>query len=78
MDSESGRGCGANMTTTELKALRVKLGHSQASLAAVLGVSTRHYIRYETGHAEIPAMMLLALRVVPSRLSQRKQSRKSK
>ena len=58
------------MTGQELKALRLKLGHSQGSLALALGVSSRTVLRWEEG-AEVPRLVHLALRSVPSRKSER-------
>ena len=58
------------MTGQELKALRLKLGHSQGSLALALGVSTRTVLRWEEG-AEVPHLVQLAMRSVPSRKSER-------
>ena len=55
------------MTGKELKAIRLKLKHSQATLAKAVGVSTRQVIRYEKGVTEIPQMLVMALRTVPSR-----------
>ena len=64
------------MTGQELKALRLKLGHSQGSLALALsgfsrsGVSLRTVLRWEQC-SEVPYLVELAMRSVPSRKSER-------
>jgi len=67
---------GKAMNAEELKKQRVKLGHTQSSLAALLGLSTRQIIRYEMGKAPIPEIVRLALRSVPSVRSARREKGK--
>jgi transcriptional regulator with XRE-family HTH domain len=69
------------MKGEELRKWRLKLGYTQAQLAEVLGISMRQLIRYELneeGGKEIPDMLRLALRSVPSKRSmQRNKGEKS-
>jgi DNA-binding transcriptional regulator YiaG len=50
------------MTPTELKAIRAKLGLSQAALAELLGVKRNTVVRWEMGKHPMPelAVRLLA------------------
>lgn len=58
---------GEKLGPKDLKAWRLKLGHSQATLGAALGLSMRQIIRYEKSKCPIPEMLWMALRTVPSR-----------
>lgn len=55
------------MNGKKLKALRTKLQHSQATLAAELGLSMRQIIRYECEGKPIPKAIVMALRLVNTR-----------
>lgn len=61
------------MKAAELKALRLKLKHSQQTLADALGLSARQIIRYEMNKAEIPQTVVMALRSVNTRKRGEKQ-----
>ena len=45
------------MTSTDLKALRAKLGYSMADFAACLGVPKSTFQRYEENSAAIPPVI---------------------
>ena len=44
-----------------LKALREKNNYSQATVAKYLGISRQMYIKYESGEAEPPVKVIVAL-----------------
>ena len=52
------------MTKEEFKKLRESAGHTQASLAAAMGVHLRTVWRWELGETIIPKVVELALRYV--------------
>ena len=49
------------MTPHDLRQVRAKAGLTQAAIALRLGISRRHYIRYENGQAAIPRLVALAV-----------------
>lgn len=52
------------MTPAEFRALRRRLGLTQAQLAAALGMSRDQILRYEAGRAPIPRVVELAVRQI--------------
>lgn len=61
------------MNSTAFKARRLRLGYSQAGLAAKLGVDPQTVSRWERGEHRIPPMVTLAMQTVkPERRGKRK------
>ena len=54
------------MTRTELRALRKRLGLTQAQLAEALDMSRDQIVRFEGGRAKIPRVVVLALTMLLS------------
>lgn len=52
------------MTAAEFRAIREKLGLTQAQLAAVLGVRQEHISRCQTGKEPISPLIALAMRAI--------------
>jgi len=52
------------MTGTELKEIRKDLGHTQDSLAGVLGTTSTTVARWERGEVTIPNYLGLALKQI--------------
>jgi len=55
------------MKAKDMQKWREEHGHSQASLAAALEISSRQIMRYEMGEQVIPKAIELAMRSVPDR-----------
>ena len=54
------------VTPSQLKAGRAVLGHTQDSLAALLGLSRRQYLRYEQGETPIPTPIAIIIDIMLS------------
>lgn len=54
----------ATMHPDELRAIRIKLGKSQAAMAQLIGMTQPHYALFETGRRPIHRTLALAVRHV--------------
>jgi len=66
------------VTKDEFKKLRETAGHTQASLAAAMGVHLRTVWRWELGETIIPKVVELALRYVAERAATERDSKELK